>query len=333
MAVLLHDDFCNLRRQVGLYLDGLGHHECLRPACMQLAQYWIEGLLKGDISPEVTRGRLVPGTYLARDTKLNRDVVLKILTMPPATTARIRGSLYWRPDRIQRILQKAKAALALKHRNVAAIYEIGENSGHWFVAMEYVRGEPLDPRIGGYPLSATDIAGIGIEVADALIDAHGRGIVHGDIKPSNIMMIPGGQVKLLNFGWGREITEERCDWPEVTEGFVVDMLRYSSPEQFFVSLPADCRSDLFSLGIVLYEIATCQYLFWAQNPQELLKVMMCEQPQDVAQLNANVPAELGRIIHKCLERDLERRYQSARDLAMDLKNINDNMATQPVQTR
>lgn len=299
----------------------------VRDLGMQLGQYWIERRLGGDLSPEVTRDRLVSGLYLARDTELNLEVVLRILP---------RG--FSDPARMQRIVQRTNAAFALKHRNVATIYEIGAASGEWFVATEYVQGEPLHARTGGYPLSAADIAGIAIQVADALIHAHGRGIVHGDITPSNIMVSPGGQVKLVNFGLGRELTDDMLDWPEWTDMMLLEFVRYISPEQLYPR-EEDSRSDLFSLGIVLYEIATGRHPFPGQDPplaeySHFIRARITrEKPDAITRLNAKVPAELERIIHQCLEKDLERRYQSACDLAVDLKNIDDNMGTRSVQTQ
>lgn len=267
---------------------------------MQFGQYRIERRLGGE-------GAL----YLARDTERNLEVVLRVL-----------GRGFSDPERMQRIVQRTKAALALKHRNVATIYEIGEASGAWFVATEYVQGEPLHARTDGYPLSAADIGGMAIQVADALIHAHGRGIVHGDITPSNIMVTPGGQVKLLNFGLGRELADDMFDWPDWVDGVRLQFVRYISPEQLYPR-EEDSRSDLFSLGIVLYEAATGRP---PQDPRaELLQFITArvdfKQPEAVTRVNAKVPAELGHIIHRCLEKDLERRYQSACDLAVDLKNI------------
>jgi serine/threonine protein kinase len=304
----------------------------------QLGQYRIERRVGGDLPPEVTGGRLSAGLYLARDTEHDLRVALRILPRFEFND----------PGRMQRIVQRTKAALTLKHRNVASIYNIGAASGEWFVATEYVHGKSLDDRIAGYPLSAAEIAAIAIQVTDALVHAHGHGIVHGDITPFNIMLTPGGQVKLLNFGVGQELTDDMLTWTDFCDEDLVQLVRYISPEQL-MNREEDSRSDLFSLGIVLYEMATgrqpfrasselsfplaaAQYematgqqVFLGQWPLNeyyrfVLARVTCEQPEAVARLNAGIPAELGHIIHRCLEKDLWRRYQSARDLGVDLNN-------------
>jgi serine/threonine-protein kinase len=168
-----------------------------------------------------------------------------------------------------------------------------------------------------YPLSAAEIVGIALHVADALIHAHGLGIVHGNITPSNIMVAPGGQVKLLNFGFGREMIDDWMEWPDWPKSIMPWFTRYISPEQCWNQ--EESRSDFFSLGIVLYEMATRRYPF--RDPDYVASPCLDQQPEPVTGLNSGISAEVGHIIHRCLEKDLNRRYQSARDLAEDLRNV------------
>lgn len=201
------------------------------------------------------------------------------------------------------------------------------------MATEYVHGELLHAKVAGYSQSAADVAGIAIQVADALIHAHGRGIVYADITPFNIMVALGGQVKLLNFGLGRELTDDMLDWTDWSDLMRAQFVRYISPEQL-MNREEDSRSDLFSLGIVLYEMATGRHPFGSLAPtaelsQFVLARITCEQPEAVTRLNTRIPVELGHIIHRCLEKDLDRRYQSARDLAVDLKNASQTSARCP----
>jgi eukaryotic-like serine/threonine-protein kinase len=170
-----------------------------------------------------------------------------------------------------------------------------------------------------YPLPPPAIVGIAIQVADALTHAHLRGIIHGDISPSNIMVAGDGQVKLLNFGLGRELTDYVADWPDWSETVHFGFFRHMSPEQLKGG-PGDSRSDLFSLGVVLYEMATGRFPF-GYSSKGFLRRIMSEQPEDVTRLNAGVSVDLAHVIHRCLDRNPDRRYQSAHDLAVDLKNV------------
>jgi serine/threonine protein kinase len=271
----------------------------------QLGKYRIESRLGKGGMGEV---------YLARDTELDRLVAIKIL--PPELAAD--------PTRLQRFLQEAKAASALKHPNVATIYDFGEAAGVRFLAMEYVEGETLDRTIGGRPMAAPDIAEFAAQAADALEDAHQHGIVHRDIKPSNIMVTPRGQVKVLDFGLAKRRVPAQSDDAETeamtSPGVLMGTVRYMSPEQA-LGRDVDGRSDLFSLGVVLYEMATGRPAFSAPAPTATIQKIVNEQPEAISRLQPATPPELERIIRKCLEKDSDRRYQSARDLIVDLKNL------------
>jgi two-component system LytT family response regulator len=250
--------------------------------------------------------------YLADDTTLDRRVALKIL--PPEFASD--------PERLQRFLQEAKLASALAHPNVATIYEIGQDNRLWFLAMEYVEGQPLDARIREGPLKTSDLVAIGMEVADALDDAHSKAIVHRDIKPANLMLTRRGHVKVLDFGLAKlDSVPDRQDTQLMTSaGVVLGTVAYMSPEQA-LGRDVDYRTDIFSLGVVLYEMATGRLPFAGVNTQETMARLLNSQPDAMARFNYEAPEELDRVVRKCLEKDRERRYQSARDLLVDLKNL------------
>jgi two-component system LytT family response regulator len=250
--------------------------------------------------------------YLADDTTLDRRVALKIL--PPEFASD--------PERLQRFLQEAKLASALAHPNVATIYEIGQDNRLWFLAMEYVEGQPLDARIREGPLKTSDLVAIGMEVADALDDAHSKAIVHRDIKPANLMLTRRGHVKVLDFGLAKlDSVPDRQDTQLMTSaGVVLGTVAYMSPEQA-LGRDVDYRTDIFSLGVVLYEMATGRLPFAGANTQETMARLLNSQPDAMARFNYEAPEELDRVVRKCLEKDRERRYQSARDLLVDLKNL------------
>jgi two-component system LytT family response regulator len=263
--------------------------------------------------------------YLADDTRLGRRVALKVL---PANVAAD-------PERMHRFVQEAKLASALTHPNVAYIYELGEDrrepgedrgeigQGNWrrFLAMEYVEGEPLSVRLSRGPLPFSELLSVAIQVADALDDAHSKGIVHRDIKPSNLMLTPRGYIKVLDFGLAKMETPYRDETQVMTSaGVVMGTVAYMSPEQA-LGRDVDHRTDLFSLGVVIYEMATTRLPFPGATPSETMARILGSQPDAIARFNYDVPEGLDRLVRKCLEKDRERRYQSARELLVDLKNL------------
>ena len=251
--------------------------------------------------------------YLADDTRLGRRVALKVL--PPEVAAD--------PERMQRFVQEARLASALTHPNVAYIHEIGQDSGLWFLAMEYVEGEPLSRRIHeGRPLKIPEILHIAVQAADALDAAHAQGIVHRDVKPANLMLTPRGHVKVLDFGLAKlEGPPQNEDTQLLTSaGLVLGTVGYMSPEQV-LGREVDHRTDLFSLGVVLYEMITGRLPFTGANATETMARILQAQPDALARFNYEVPEELERVVRKCLEKERERRYQSARELLVDLKNL------------
>ena len=255
--------------------------------------------------------------YLAQDTQLDRTVALKIL--PPDFAAS--------PDRMRRFLQEARAASALNHTNAAHIYEIGEAEGTAFIAMEYVEGETLGAKIISRPLKTEEIAEIGMQVADCLDEAHSKAIVHRDIKPSNIMLTTRGQVKILDFGLAKVLrSAEQTSQSDIatqvktSPGVVMGTAQYMSPEQA-LGQEIDTRSDIFSLGSVLYAMATGRAPFTGSSVGETIDKILHSQPEAMARFNYDLSPELERIVRKCIEKDKERRYQTARDLLNDLKSL------------
>jgi two-component system LytT family response regulator len=263
--------------------------------------------------------------YLADDTRLGRRVALKVL--PPEFAAD--------PDRMHRFVQEAKLASALTHPNVATIFEIGQQGELWFLAMEYVEGRPLAERIREGPLRIPELVQIGMQVADALDDAHSKAIIHRDIKPANLMITPRGHVKVLDFGLAKlQAGPKAAEETQLltSAGLVVGTVEYMSPEQA-LGRDVDYRTDIFSLGVVLYEMATGRLPFSGSTPSETMARILQAQPDAIARFNYEVPEGLERVVRKCLEKDRERRYQSARELLVDLKNLErDSGSEQAVTT-
>ncbi|MGA2595799.1 MAG: protein kinase [Bryobacteraceae bacterium] len=251
--------------------------------------------------------------YLALDTKLGRHVAVKVLA----------GAQAAEPSHLQRFLQEARLASSLSHPNIAYIYEIGEEGGTHFLAMEYVEGESLSARIAKGPIPCAEVVAIGAQVADALDAAHSKGIVHRDIKPANIIAGPQGHVKVLDFGLAKlqapSATQQETQVLS-TPGAVIGTVQYMSPEQALGNV-VDYRSDIFSLGAVIYEMCTGRVPFAGNSPSETIARLLSGNLEAMARFNYDVPPELDRIVRKCLQKDVEKRYQSARDVAVDLRGL------------
>jgi serine/threonine protein kinase len=255
--------------------------------------------------------------FLAEDTRLDRKAAIKFLPADMAAD----------PERRQRFLNEARAASALNHPHVCVIYDVGETpDGLPFIAMEFVEGQSLDALVKPGPLEVSQVVAIAVQVADALDAAHGRRIVHRDIKPANITLNERGQVKVLDFGLAKRLPTG-TDWQGVTQdmqqtqqGQVLGTPSYMSPEQA-LGKDVDHRSDIFSLGVVLYELTTGQRPFAGSNFAEVINKIVNAQPGAIARLNYDVPLELERITLKCLQKQPDRRYQSARELMVDLRNL------------
>jgi Tol biopolymer transport system component/predicted Ser/Thr protein kinase len=258
--------------------------------------------------------------YLAEDSRLHRKVALKLL--PPE----VAGD----PARARRFLQEAHAASALSHPNIGVIYEIGEaEGGAPFIAMEYIEGATLAEKIGGKPLPLPEILDIAVEVAGALDEAHAKGITHRDIKPSNLMITTRGHVKVVDFGIAKLDTpgdDDASTRIKTDTGLVLGTVAYMSPEQA-LGLPVDPRSDLFSLGSVLYEMTTGRIPFQGRSVTETIDQIAHAQPEAIARYNYGAPPELERIIRKLHEKEPANRYQSARELEVDLRNLRRDSST------
>jgi len=263
--------------------------------------------------------------YGAVDTHLDRPVAIKVL--PPDKVSD--------PERKQRFVQEAKAASALRHPNIVVIHDIASDSGRDFIVMELVEGRSLDQLIGRKGLKLGEALGYAVQIADGLAKAHAAGIVHRDIKPTNIMVTGDGLVKILDFGLaklteaapgaeaGPTMTMGLDEKPRTQEGYVVGTAAYMSPEQAEGNR-VDARSDIFSFGAVLYEMLTGHRAFGREGQIKTLAAVLNEEPKPPSSVNESIPAELERILSRCLRKDPQRRWQTMSDLKVAIQDLKED---------
>jgi serine/threonine protein kinase len=262
--------------------------------------------------------------YRATDTKLGRDVALKVL---PAEMARD-------PERLARFQREARAVAALNHPHIVTIFSVEEADGVHFLTMELVEGQSLDRRIPSAGLPVEQIVEIAGALAEALSAAHEKGIVHRDLKPANVMVTESGSVKILDFGLAKEVRAENSSDATLTSaghtqaGIVMGTPAYMSPEQI-AGRVVDHRSDIFSLGVVLHEMATGQRPFEGSSSAELVSAILRDPPASVTDIRGDLPLDLARIIRRCLEKDPRHRVQTARDVGNEFRHLAREMRSAP----
>src|SRR5262245_1914257 len=290
------------------------------PEGTRLGPYEIIGLVGAGGMGEV---------YRARDPRLGRNVAIKILPAAFSTDS----------DRLWRFEREARAVASLNHPNICTIHDIGEHEGHRYLVMELLEGLTLSSTLEIGPLPGNQLLDLAIQIADALDAAHGAGIIHRDLKPANIFVTKRGEAKLLDFGLAK-LTEDTvggvnetgldvdpADAPtlagrrgETTVGTLLGTAAYMSPEQARGE-PAEAQSDLFSFGVVLYEMATGKAAFTGKTMAVLFDGILNKDPRPIAEINPQIAPELTQVVSKALEKEKDLRYRTAADIRADLKRL------------
>ncbi|MBI1765771.1 MAG: protein kinase [Acidobacteria bacterium] len=271
--------------------------------------------------------------YLATDTRLKRRVALKFL--PAAYTSH--------PDRLRRFQQEAQAASALNHPNILTIYELGKVNEQQFIATEFVEGETLRQRLKRAPLTLVETLELALQIGSALSAAHAAGIVHRDIKPENIMVRRDGYLKVLDFGLAKlteqhePVTRAHTAAPKsgdanISSGLVLGTVKYMSPEQAH-GLPVDARSDIFSFGVVLYEMLTGRKPFDGETTSHVIAALLEHDPAAVSTISPGIPPDLERVVTRALQKDCQARYQTAAELIEALKQIKHQLGAPEQSTK
>jgi Tol biopolymer transport system component len=262
--------------------------------------------------------------YRARDTALGREVAVKVLPAGFASD----------PDRLRRFTQEAQAAAALNHPNILAIHHIGEQDGAPYIVSELLEGETLRDRLRAGALAVRKAVEYAVQVASGLASAHDKGIVHRDLKPENLFITNDGRVKILDFGLakltrpdeGAPAGEQATVTAGTGAGIVLGTVGYMSPEQVRAQT-VDARTDIFSLGAILYEMVTGKRAFQGETPADTMSAILREEPPPLASAIASVPPALERVVRHCLDKNPYERFQSARDLKFDLSEISSPSST------
>jgi hypothetical protein len=262
--------------------------------------------------------------YRARDARLSRDVAIKVL---PAAFSRD-------PERLRRFEQEARATAALNHPNILAIFDIGNHEGSLYVVTELLEGETLRQRIQSSPVPARKATDYALQIARGLAAAHDQGITHRDLKPENVFLTKDGRIKILDFGLAKLTLPEKsasgADTPTLASqtepGLVLGTVGYMSPEQVR-GKPADPRSDIFSLGAILYEMVSGKRAFQGDTPADTMSAILKAEPPPLTETQQNVSPGLTRIVEHCLEKDAANRFQSARDVAFALESFSGSSST------
>jgi TolB-like protein/Flp pilus assembly protein TadD len=267
--------------------------------------------------------------YRARDEQLHRDVAIKVLSAPAVSS----------PGSRSRLIREARAASHLNHPNICTVYEVGESDGHSYIAMELVEGQPLSERLVHGPLSPQQVTHLGSQLADALAHAHGRGVVHADLKSANIVVTPEGRAKVLDFGLAKRLTaaelaesttQGTCTQVTFTApGRIAGTLAYMAPEQLRGEMATE-RSDVWSLGVVLYEMAAGARPFHGQTPFELTSAVLNDAPRP---LDTAVPVPLRAVIERCLDKEPARRFRNGGEVGATLDALEKGTAVARVALR
>src|SRR6185369_7551180 len=260
--------------------------------------------------------------YLAEHTGQNREVALKLLPESFASD----------PQRVQRFRQEARAVMALNHPNIVTVYDMGASEVGYFLSTEFVEGETLRARLSHDHLTVDEAVEIAEQIAAALAYAHGKGVVHRDIKPENIMLRPDGYVKVLDFGLAKlteRVAADLAEHPEgastlvqldTSPGIVMGTVQYMSPEQAR-GWQVDERTDVWSLGVVLYEMIAGRAAFEAYSKNEIIAAILEREPLPISRFVPDIPHDLERVVVRALRKDREERYQVIKDLLLDLKSV------------